>query len=247
LTRVRVPVIQGVIDRRILVNYRVDPEAIAAVLPAPFAPKLAGGCAIGGVCLIRLMHVRPKHLPIPIGIRSENAAHRIAVEWREGGALREGVYIPRRDTDSRLNVLAGGRFFPGQHHHATFEVEESDERLSVALTSDDGAVRVAVRGRPAEELPEGSVFGSLAEASSFFERGAIGYSATDERGRYDGLELRCRTWSVTPLDVEEARSSFFEDARAFPPGTVAFDCALLMRHVEHEWHGRDDLCCAVSD
>jgi len=33
-------------------------------------------------------------------------------------------------------------------------------------------------------------------------------------------------------------SSFFEDRALFPPGSVEFDCALLMRGIEHEWHGR---------
>ena len=34
----------------------------------------------------------------------------------------------------------------------------------------------------------------------------------------------------------------FEDSKLFPAGTVEFDCALLMRNIEHEWHGRPTLC-----
>jgi hypothetical protein len=30
----------------------------------------------------------------------------------------------------------------------------------------------------------------------------------------------------------------------FPKGSIEFDCALLMRGIEHEWHGVPDLCCA---
>ena len=29
----------------------------------------------------------------------------------------------------------------------------------------------------------------------------------------------------------------------FPRGSIEFDCALLMRGIEHEWHGKGDLCC----
>jgi hypothetical protein len=50
---VRLPTIQGIIDRRILVNYRVDTEVAARLLPAPFRPKLAKGYAMAGICLIR--------------------------------------------------------------------------------------------------------------------------------------------------------------------------------------------------
>lgn len=232
----RIPVIKGIMDRRILVNYRVDPDVMARVLPPPFRPKIIEGHAIGGVCLIRLKNLRPRFVPIPYGIRSENAAHRIAVQWEYDGQKREGVYIPRRDTDSRLNTLVGGKIFPGVHHHASFTVMETDDVFSVSLRSDDGETRVSVRGRVADRLPATSVFPSLAQASAFFEAGALGYSATGSDGRFDGLELCCKTWKVEPLEVEEVESSFFEDQARFPAGTAQFDCALLMRGIEHEWH-----------
>jgi hypothetical protein len=34
---------------------------------------------------------------------------------------------------------------------------------------------------------------------------------------------------------------FFEDSRHFPTGSVVIDCALLMRGIKHEWHGREEL------
>src|ERR1039458_6530667 len=99
----RIPVIRGVIERRILVNYRVDPIVLARVLPEPFRPKLFGGVGMAGICLIRLKHMRPRILPSWLGISSENAAHRIAVQWESEGQIREGVYVLRRDTSSHLN------------------------------------------------------------------------------------------------------------------------------------------------
>lgn len=254
----RIPTIRGVIDRRILANFHVDPEAIARVLPSPFRPKLVRGKAIGGVCLIRLKHIRPRLLPplpwplpkmgrgIGWGFRSENAAHRIAVEWDEAGQTHEGVFVPRRDTNSRLNALAGGRLFPGVQHHASFAVVETGDYLSVAIVSDDGDTRVRVSGRLADGLPATSVFSSVAEASDFFEAGALGYSATRTAGRYDGMELACLNWHVEPLAVDTIESSFFQDVSRFPPGTAEFDCALVMRGIEHEWHGREELCCEAD-
>jgi hypothetical protein len=236
-----------VIDRRILVNYRVAPDALAPLLPGPFRPKLAGGFGIAGICLIRLNRIRPTFLPAAVGVSSENAAHRIAVEWNdEQGQRREGVFIPRRDTGSILNALVGGRLFPGEHHRARFDVRETPDRLEVSLRSDDGLTRVAVRGRVVRELPATSVFGSLAEASAFFEPGSLGFSVTREPDRLDALELKCRRWHVEPLEVERVESSFFDDPAKFPPGTARFDCALLMRDIEHEWHGRPSMCCAPA-
>jgi hypothetical protein len=236
------PVVQGVIARRLLVNYRVDPDVIAALLPDPFQPKLIRGAAIAGICLIRLQAIRPRGVPALLGMTSENAAHRIAVVWDDHGHLQEGVYIPRRDTNSRLNTLVGGRLFPGMHHHAHVITTEIDNRISVAFTSDDTSMRVVVSGRSDTTLPADSVFSSLAEASSFFERGSLGYSVTRDPHRFDGLELRSRQWHVEPFTIERVESSFFENQALFPGGTATLDCALLMRDIRHEWHGHEQLC-----
>jgi len=75
----RLSVIRGVIARRILVNYHVDPAVLAAQLPAPFRPKIVRGMGMVGICLIRLAQVRPAFLPAWLGIGSENAAHLVAV------------------------------------------------------------------------------------------------------------------------------------------------------------------------
>jgi hypothetical protein len=240
----RIPAIRGLIERRILVNYRVAPDVLQAVLPPPFRPKLYRGMGMAGICLIRLGQVRPAVLPAWMGIGSENAAHRVAVEWTDSGRVREGVFVRRRDTSSWLNVLTGGRIFAGYHHHARFEVRESPQHLEVALRSDDGRTDVSVVGDVAASLPSASIFGALEEASAFFQTGSIGYSATPDPHRLQGLELRCHRWQVEPMDMTAVRSSFFDDRSLFPESSIAFDCALLMRGIEHEWHGQADMCCS---
>ena len=239
----KLPAITGVIERRILANYRIDAQCVADVLPKPFRPKLVKGCAIGGICLIRLKKIRPSFVPIPCGLSSENAAHRIAVEWDEDDVTREGVYIPRRDTDSKLNTLAGGTLFPGVYHHAKFNINEKADQYSVAMRSYDGETHLHVSGKANEKLPSGSVFGSLEEASQFFEKGALGYSASEVEGVYDGFELDCKNWAVQSLEIDKIESSFFDDKLRFPKGSVIFDNALLMRDIDHQWLGRDELCC----
>lgn len=239
----RFPIIRGIIDRRILANYRIDPTVMTAILPKPFRPKIVDGFAIGGICMIRLKSIRPTFFPFPWGIRSENAAHRIAVEWDVKGATREGVFIPRRDTSSLLNTLVGGRIFPGVHHHAIFHVNESVDSISVDMTSSDGDVQISISGTVSEDFPKTSLFSSLPVASDFFQRGSLGYSVTHVDGKYDGLELRCHKWEMETLSVKKIVSSYFDNQTRFPAGSIQFDCALLMRSIEHEWHGRENLCC----
>jgi hypothetical protein len=231
----RPPTLHGLIDRRIFVNFRVDPAALTRLLPAPFRPKLVHGVGMAGICLIRLTEMRACFLPKVLGVASENAAHRIAVEWDEGGEVREGVFVPRRDTSSHLHSLAGGVLFPGAFHCASFDVAEERERYRIGVRSDDGEVVIALDARAVAAWPGTSAFGSLEEASAFFEKGARGYSPGARCGRFDAIDLRAFRWKVEPLSVDRVVSSYFADPRRFGRDDVELDSALLMRGIEHEW------------
>ena len=235
---INLPTIQGIIKHRILVNYRADAETVQKILPAHFRPKLYKNKAIAGICLIGLEHIRPKFMPEFVGIASENAAHRIAVLWENASGERcEGVYIPRRDTDSTLNHLAGGRIFPGEHNKANFEVGKHKNKIDFAMKSDDQEIFVKLKGAVSEVFPESSIFSSLDEASKFFEKGSLGYSATKSGDRLDGINLAIENWKVESLAVEYVESSFYDDTNVFPSGSIEFDHALIMQNVKHEWHG----------
>ncbi len=237
----KLPVIQGTIRRRILANFRVEPQVMQRQLPARFRPKLQRGFAVAGICLIRLEHIRPRFVPESVGLNSENAAHRVAVLWDEDGATREGVFISRRDTNSQLNHLLGGRIFPGEHHQASFSVSESESEIKLSLQSADATVVVKLEGNMAQALPATSIFSSLAEASRFFEGGSLGYSVTHDPNRLDGLNLKTRQWQVEPLELSTVYSSYFSDENKFPKSSIEFDHALIMKNVAHEWHSAADL------
>ena len=197
----RVPVMRGVIERRLLVNYRVDPDVVAAQLPAPFEPQLVNGYAVAGICLIRLAELRPRALPHHVGLRTENAAHRFAVQWYEDGTRRTGVYIPIRHTASRATVTLGDRLFPGYHRRADFTVTETTTRLAVAFRSRDDDVTVDVEAEATYRLGGSSLFDNVADAAAFFRTGATGYSPTRDHGHLAGMELRTDCWHVEPLRI----------------------------------------------
>jgi hypothetical protein len=177
----------------------------------------------------------PSRLPGWAGMRTENAAHRIAVEWDGTGGRQSGVYIPRRDSDSMATVLAGGRLFPGEHHHASFDVRETARDLHVAFASTDRTARVSIDVRVTRRLQGSALFAGLQDASEFFRHGSAGFSATRDGDRLDGLELRTGRWVVEPAEVLAVSSSFFGDARLFPAGSATLDCALLMRDIPATW------------
>ncbi|MBQ4804153.1 DUF2071 domain-containing protein [Aquimarina sp. MMG015] len=239
----KIPKIKGIIDRRILINYQVDKEILENYLPKPFRPKLINGKGIAGICLIRLKEIRPKGLPKQIGISSENGAHRIAVEWNENGKVKEGVYIPRRDTSSKVNSLAGGTIFPGVHHLAEFTVNESDGNYDVAFISDDDT-SLSIEASETDNWNEESVFDNLNCVSDFFENGSIGYSP--DKNDFDGLELKAYNWKVSLLNVKKVHSSFFENKTIFPKDSIKFDNALLMKNIKHEWIGLEKIKASKS-
>lgn len=233
----RTPAIRATMQRRILVNYRVPPEAVAAMLPPPFRPHLVHGHGIAGICLIRLGDVRPAGLPAALGITTENAAHRIAVEWDTPDGPVAGVYIPRRDTSSALAVLLGGRAFPGWQHRADFRVAEGAGSYSIEVSSHDRQVAVTVAAHQAHTLAPDSVFADIDEASAFFRCAPLGYAATPAAGVFDGVALSTCGWAIAPLHLDEVRSSMF-DAVAVP------DSAFLMAGVDTTWRPQPQLLAA---
>ena len=222
------------IERRLLVNYRIQPEFVAPLLPRPFRPQLISGLAVGGVCLIRLGGFRPGRLPRVPGLSTENAAHRFAVEWDDGNGTQAGVYVPRRDTNSRITSSAGGTLFPGSYQLARFEIDERADHLRIDVSSRDGRMQLTVAAATAGVLGS-ELFATLGDAVGFFRRGALGLSPSARTGRLDAVCLHSATWAAQPMIVEHIRSSLFDDTRLFPRGTCSLDSALVMRNLPARW------------
>ena len=237
----KLPAIEGLIRRRILVNFRVDPDVLRPMVPEAFQIKTVKGYGMAGICLIRLEQVRPKSLSGRVGISSDNVAYRVAVRWESHGQTHDGVFIPRRDTSSSLQHRLGGRIFPGEYHHSVLTARDEHGRITITCRSTDGRGDVDLVARESDLFPASSVFESLDDASTFFEQGAIGYSTSSDAGRLDGLLLRSETWSVSPLVVDLVGSTFFDDPERFPPGSVTRDNALIMRNITHEWQAMPDM------
>jgi hypothetical protein len=225
------PPLVGTIERRLLVNYRVDPVVAAGWLPSPLRPRLVRGHAVAGLCLLRLGDLRPPGVPARLGLTSENVAHRVAVEWDSPHGVADGVFISRRDTTSWASVAFGGRLFPGDHHRARFSVHEDGSRLSIAYAAADGATGATVHARTGG--PWGSeLFDDLAAAASFFRSGCDGYSPTRSGPGLQGLRLHSVAWDPVPVTVESASSRMLD---GLPAGAAELDCALLLRDLPVRW------------
>ena len=229
-----VQAIDCTIERRLLINYRIDPEVAERHIPAPFRPLVVSGWAVGGVCLIRLGNLRPTHLPGAVGLTTENAAHRFAVEWDDDDGTHVGVFIPRRDTNSRLTALAGDRLFPGLHHLAQFQVIDEGPEIDIAVSSHDGALDLSATAHESAALG-GELFSCVNDAIRFFREGSRGYSPHGDVGHFTGVSLDCARWDALPVQIDSVKSSMFDDHEAFPAGSCTVDCGLLMRDLPARW------------
>jgi hypothetical protein len=231
----KVPTMASTIERRLLVNYRLDPAAAAAALPDGLRPEIVHGYAVGGICLIRLAALRPSGLPGWLGVRTENAAHRIAVVWNGPDGPQRGVYIPRRDTSSRLTTSLAGRLFPGEHHHAAFSVQETADRIRIGFRSDDGGAQARVEARIGVPLRGSVLFDDTDAASRFFRGAPLGFSARSTGPQLDGVALDTDGWRIESAELVDVASDYFSDPRRFPRGTSEPDSALLMRGIAATW------------
>jgi hypothetical protein len=179
--------------------------------------------------MIGLQSVRPGWLKPRFGLRTENVAHRVAVEWDEGGVTRYGVYIVERHSSSRVPVVAGGRLFPGVQRHAQFNVDESSTRFRVRMSAPGTAVdvEVALGGEWRSTL-----FPTVEDASAFHENGAVGWSPRRDGVGVEPLELTSKEWAVEPATAVSVKSSFFD---SLPVGSATLDSVVVMRDLPFFW------------
>jgi hypothetical protein len=227
--------VEGMIARRILVNYWLDPAVARRLVPEPLEPTLVNGFAVAGICLVRLEQMRPHGLPASLGITSENMAHRIAVRYPSGGAMKDGVYILRRDTDSLFASRLGGVLFPGTFRDAEFRVEEAGDALGLEVLTEDGAADVRFRAALGAPWKWTLLFARLADVCRFFQRADCGFESTRNGEALEGMRLCQQRWEMTPVALDGLHSAFYADERRFPRGSVGFDSAVLMRGIPHYW------------
>lgn len=228
--------LEGVIARRVLLNFRADPAVVAPLIPRPFELIEQNGYALVGICLIRFAELRPAGWPRLLGWSPQSMAHRAAIRFEGADGIEEGVYIFRRDTSDRAVSLLGGHLFPGVQSKAAFEGVEMNGSVELAIQTRRAVADVSFRAAKTRRwTAQSKLFSSLDEATVFLARGDCGFSPSGNSRCLEGMRLSIEHWRAAPLTVDNLRASFFENPLRFPPGSVEFDHALLMENVAHHW------------
>ena len=216
----RITPLRGVIERRLFVIYRLDPNVARDVLPALLRPRLIGGYAVAGIALAHLGRLRPAGLPPVAGLSRESTTHGIAVEGRSVRSPHTGVFVVHRDSAG-----AGGGRPLGRSPR--FTVDERTDGLRVSYTSQGRVVRVDVDVSLATALEGSALFPDVRAAARFLEVDGVGGAPWAPQLR--GLKLAAGDGCVSAARVRTATSSIFADSSMFPPGSLHLDAALLLR------------------
>jgi uncharacterized protein YqjF (DUF2071 family) len=228
-------VFEGVVARRLVVNFRVDPEVAAGLVPAPLEPARLGGAAVAGMSLIRLEQIRPRGLAPIVGLAIENMAHWVAVTAPVEDGRVSAFFVLRRDTESRLVATLGGPLFSAAHHLAQFDVDEDERHLRAKVRTDNGAADVEVEVDWGAAFRGTPCFPSLGAAERFFREFERGFTASETGGLLAAVRLRPSPVRLEPVRLVAARCRYFEDPKRFPEGSVTLDGALGMRSIPYEW------------
>jgi len=215
--------------RRLLIAYRLDAQVARDLIPAPLRPLLVDGRAVAGICVLGMDGIRPLGIRGRWGLRSENATHRIAVEWDEGGETRAGVFIFERYSSAAHAVLFGGRLFPGVHRWARFTIAEDRDRFAVSMSGP--GVSLSADVEVGDDTWDSALFATPEDASEFYRAGCVGWSRQHDGVTLERVTLSSTAWAAEGARLHGLRSSFFD---SLPAGAAEFDSVLVMRDIPLE-------------
>ncbi len=97
-------------------NYAVDPDALAKLLPAPLEPEIFHGRAWVQVLASRLREMRPQGMPGLFGVDFHQVSYRAAVTYTGSHGPRRGGYFVRSETDHAVMRAIGNALVEFRFH-----------------------------------------------------------------------------------------------------------------------------------
>lgn len=195
----------------LLVNHRVEPDVLAAVLPEPLVPAVHLGQAWVTVVVVRLEKMRPAGLPPAVGVTDDQLLFRAMVEL-DG---RRGAHFLRSEARSGAVAAVASTVSSFNYHRSSVRLAVGADRIGL-VPRRRGAVADAVAsfdiGAASTELPASSSFARLDEAVTWLAdvfdafqpdgRGGVDVvSVNQDRRPHLAVPATCRFDQLTPGGV----------------------------------------------
>lgn len=237
---------RSTIDRRIVVFFRVDPQAAAGALPPGSAAREIKGCGLAGIAIARRRSVPSTWLPDRFSTFHQ-AVHFVLAARTPTPRGGSGAVVARSDTSSRLLVWMGEHgLIRLRQQHARFRVVETREAIELVGDSDDRRMHLALKGRVTRWLPRQSVFGSVAQAHDFVRLDLEDLGLIGPETGSGGAGRGARRSRLQPLALERVEASWFDDSPLATAGALEFDSAFWVRDDELAWSPHAAFCCDVA-
>jgi hypothetical protein len=220
----------------LVLTYAVQPEGLRPLLPHGLLLDTYRGYAFLAVALVQTMRLRPSFLPSAMGRDFFLSGYRIFTRL-DGAHSRRGLRILRSDTDRPLMVRVGNWLTHYNYHlcRATLEEHADEIRWTIRTPRSEADLEVAARltGEPAS-LPDGSPFGTLAEARRF--AGPLPYTFDYEEATNSIIGIRAmrQKWDPQPVAVEVRRNTFLGREPFCRPAPILAN-AFHVRDVPYQW------------
>jgi uncharacterized membrane protein YtjA (UPF0391 family) len=217
-------------------TYALPPDALRRLLPPGLVLDTFGGYGFVAVALVQTRRLRPAGLPEGCGQDFFLAGYRVFVRFRTtDGRMLRGLFILRSDADRRAMVAGGNLLTHYNYHRCHAVVDESAERLRVAVTTPDsiGSLDVSADLMNAT-LPAGSPFSTVREARRF--AGPLPFTFDYERESNAIIAIRAtRTaWRPALVAADVRRIAFF-DQPIFDGCTPILAAAFHVKDIDYRW------------
>ena len=224
------------------INYRVQPDALAALLPAPLEPEIHKGRGWVQVLVSSLRDLRPPGLPALFGTCFYQVSYRAAVRYRDaGGTSRRGGYFVRSETNHPVMRAVGNALAEFKFHDfgaADVVMLRDGDRLTVGVDPEpafpDGRLVTVVDTRHRTAPPPGSSWSSLAELHDPLVEcyDALGVDA--EQGHLYILTIDRDPWNARFVEPQSVYSEYF-DTGPLGQGAAEMDSVLHLEECRYRW------------
>lgn len=228
-----------VFRRCLLVNFGVDPDVLASVLPPGIEPDLHGGEAFLSIVVAELDRMRPAFLPRVMGVTYNQIVYRAVVRCGD----ERGVYFLRSDADNGVMCAFGNALSFFRFHRSAIAFRDHDGLFDLdvvtagEVTADIHATYTLADAR--SELPETSTFEDLSRAQAWLVELYAAFARTPGRAHVDVVRIARGGWNLRVVEDLRGQYAFMSAGAPFGPGTARLDSTFLADDIGYRWHRRD--------
>ncbi|CAN5784997.1 hypothetical protein BH09VER1_BH09VER1_18170 [soil metagenome] len=230
------PSVRANLAERLIFNFRMAPEALAAFLPVPWlTPDVVRGYGVVSFCLLDLRQITLAPLPAVAGLASVSCAPRFAVRDRSGGGDAPAVYVTERQTNSAFGAWFTSLGFSAPHPHVTVDLRRLGDRTEIRVEDGKaGEVFYATVGEA--QHAESKLFDSPEVFAAFIAGGVTSYGTSRHKGKLTKVDLHKLDCVYTPLAASNVSGPLVQ---AWHSAGGVLDSAYRTMGGQYEWeyHG----------